>query len=169
MSGNDIRTSEDLPPVEGGDVYYRPLNFTPVNAPTEQVVEEEVTDAERANLIEAIQRVLGRLASKAQKATRSPGGFIGWLDTSFVSDNETVTASALSTPLAIVGGDALIGELTAAVFDGLRADLLELAGRNNAEQIYSAMERLGYTWLQTKPEKLADDFLAAIKERRNGT
>lgn len=30
---NDVRRWEELPPVEGGDVPYRPLNMTPLNAP----------------------------------------------------------------------------------------------------------------------------------------
>jgi HK97 family phage portal protein len=39
FSPNDIRRWEDLPPVEGGDVYYRPMNFAPLVGGTVPAIE----------------------------------------------------------------------------------------------------------------------------------
>ena len=158
MSVNDIRAAEDLPPVPGGDERLKPLNHVAL----ETVVEPKAmpTDAGRQNLVEAIQRLLPRVITKAQKATREPSNFMTWLDRGLVDENADTLCQGLTTPVRILGGDESEAKhLTELVFDSLRGDLLEMSGRNNAEQIYGAMERLGQSWLMTKPEKLVDDFI----------
>ena len=40
LSINDVRRLENLPPVDGGDTYLRPLNLTPITAPTEEVISD---------------------------------------------------------------------------------------------------------------------------------
>ena len=158
MSVNDIRAAEDLPPVPGGDERLKPLNHVALETKVEP--KALPTDAGRQNLVEAIQRLLPRVITKAQKATREPANFMTWLDRGLVEENADTLCQGLATPVLILGGDVSeAAHLTELVFDSLRGDLLELSGRNNAEQIYGAMERLGQSWLMTKPEKLVDDFI----------
>ncbi|HCS50100.1 phage portal protein [Rubinisphaera sp.] len=109
---NEIRQKKNLPPIENGDLHYRPLNYAPIEQDNSPIVElekddstigETETDSENddrsidlSELIEdAHKRVLTKEIKAIQRAVKKyePAEFISWANEFYGSHAETVRST----------------------------------------------------------------------------
>lgn len=71
LSVNDIRESEDLTRIEGGDTYLSPLNMAPTAPSAEQTVEKRSVSADKLNYLPLVESITRSLATKEAKALQT--------------------------------------------------------------------------------------------------
>lgn len=100
LSVNDIRALEDLPPIDGGDVYLQPVNMqaTGTTAPAPSANRQIIEDAARRLLVKeskALQRAIKKYAGQAD-------GFKQWLD-DWYTRHESLVSRTLTAPMKAAG------------------------------------------------------------------
>lgn len=90
---NEIRRKKNMPPIEGGDTFYRPLNFAPIGSGEFPIGNEEDRSLDLSELYEdATRRVLTKEIKAVSRAIRKmqPEEFMGWASEFYRDHIETV-------------------------------------------------------------------------------
>lgn len=150
LSQNDIRALENLPPIEGGDVYLQPVNMAPINStsPTPPAVD-------RALIVDAVSRFnrkeVNAIRRAAKKHSNDLPSFKRWAE-QFYADHRELVERSLSPVLKVLNraGDA---EKTAK--EHCRNSLDAVVKSYQSGNITDLLEE----WNDDRPDDMADAIL----------
>jgi len=170
LSQNDIRELEDENPIEGGDIYYVPLNMVPVGPDGPRVMEppadETMLDddammaserqaavlwarlrrAYRGLFVDAAERCLNRELIAADRARRkSMDEFRAWMESFYAKQRDYVVQQMLP------------------VLESYRAAVVEAWGAAPEQTVDTDVHEIATAWVETSERAL----LAALGVREN--
>lgn len=172
LSQNDIRELEDMNPIEGGDVYYVPVNMQSIskaNAPAPEPKPDHPApqnppppaenDAPRmqAVLADVLTRLGKKQANEARRAAKKPEQFLDWID-EFYPKFESTLAQALA-PIDDNSADIIAADYCAYA----REIMLDIAGSAKPQELYVLVDLKLNEWSITHPIGWAVKALEKIK------
>jgi HK97 family phage portal protein len=119
MSPNDVRTKENLNPIDGGDVYQRPLNMTPLGGAPNAEIANRLRLLVRDGSARAARKETAAIAKLAVRAASDPAGFAGAVR-DFYAEHAGFVAQLLRIPredAAIYGEEAAARLIATGVLD----------------------------------------------------
>ena len=148
LSANDVRTLEDMEPIEGGDDYDNPaINPTDAGSPTDppkkpakpaaDPKENALRTVIEARLTDLIRVEIARVRQAAEK----PGKFLGWLDSFYAVEEFGGRIYRVWRECGALGIDA------AAYVAASKAALLDLSGSVGGDCFAAAIDNETEKWL----------------------
>ena len=174
LSQNDIRALEEQNPIDGGDVYFVPLNLRPSDEPPEPDEpdpepppapdpepepdqpedDEAMRSALRDLVVDGLRRVVSREAVQARKAAKDPGAFLDWLD-NFYGQTEKLSGCLRPAMRAVEAAGYEPGDILGDHVQRSRDELLEVAGGSTADTLADNVDTLVGEWQNTRPHQTA--------------
>lgn len=156
---NNVLQKKNLPPVEGGDTHYRPLNMTTVEGDAMPQVEERSLPEKKYELLfeDAARRVLRKeinAVTRAVKKHQDPTAMIRWADDFYTSHEDTIRG----TFLTVVSTYSEPSKLDSYVAEYRSEALKELSLAMFAEDRQEAVSKLLDRWDSERPSQAAKYF-----------
>ena len=186
LSQDEWREIENRNPIPGGygEIYYRPLNLTPVDAPptvdragdpvqgapadtpadkmgnpAPADTSAALLDAARAVLVDAAARMVRRECESLRRAAGKPGKFLDAVE-EFYDRHRLTMAEAITTACGLWAAVRGVMVLPPAPIaerhcEASKRALLDLAGRCQAADLAGEVDRLCQRWETERPAQLA--------------
>lgn len=184
MNPNEVRSRENLNPYDGGDEFLVPANMgNPGGNPdtvakpakktdqSQEQIDDDEEDADRAAQIDqaqvamlrdAVARMAKRLGTQARRAAKTPGKFIGWLESCHES-NSNVVREALAPAVQAICLSRKVNVLMDSVVDALILDARKRFNaaieESDAGKLPELVDRCASDMEESMP-KVAERFIA---------
>ncbi|NIP93981.1 MAG: phage portal protein, partial [Akkermansiaceae bacterium] len=170
MTTNEVRSRENLDPVDGGDTLLVPLNVQNIPAdeepPAKPPADDRLARAVECTVREAAARLCRRVMRSATRAAKDPGRFLERVD-ALEADHLEVAEQILgpSVAVALVATDRSVkADAVARVFlDTVRAELLSCA-EAKPNEIAERVKAWAREWEPILTDTLVEEILGGSDE-----